>query len=353
VAAAALLVLVAVGLALLLARGGGPPAPLAREAPAASPLAFDLHDATTPPVEGNAAILDAPLPLQEAPTVSAPAPPAAEAGIRGRVLDGATREPVARFEVRCAEATPNPVILYATSRRFEDPEGRFEIPGLPPARYGLEVLAEGYALERVGPIEVRAEATDDVVEVLLDRGAEILARIVRASDGSPVGDATVVLRPDSRYSTLVLRNSTPHLLHEARSAAEDGFVRLPGVPEGSFRVEVAHPDLLGRTTPSFAVERGSVVDLGEIRLFAGGTVEGTIRNRDGEGVPGARLLLVGPDARRRTLSGPTGTYAFTALPPGRYSIVVERLPGPEVGLLPAFPEQAFELGEGATVRVDL
>jgi hypothetical protein len=268
------------------------------------------------------------------------------------VLDGATREPVARFEVRWSEATSNPVTLYASSRRFEDPEGRFEISKLLPGRYGLEVLAEGYALERFGPIEVRAEAAHDAVEILLDRGAEVVARIIRASDGSYVGNARVVLRPNSRYPTSVLRESTPHLVHEARSSAEDGFVSFTGVPVGSFRIEVVHPGHLDRSLPPVAVERGRVVDLGEIPLFVGGTVEGTVRDRAGGGVAGARLLLVGPDERRRTHSDPMGAYAFSGLPPGRYSIVLERLPGPEPGGLPAHPAESRELEEGCTVRVD-
>jgi hypothetical protein len=61
------------------------------------------------------------------------------------------------------------------------------------------------------------------------------------------------------------------------------------------------------------------------QTFTGG-VSGLVKDQSGAGVAQASLVLVNLDTgeRRTAESGETGNYSFTAVPPGRYRLEVER-----------------------------
>src|SRR5205823_1179516 len=55
-----------------------------------------------------------------------------------------------------------------------------------------------------------------------------------------------------------------------------------------------------------------------------GQIEGTVRDASGAVVPGAKVILTGDaGVSRESLTGNTGAYGFTLLPPGNYRLQVE------------------------------
>jgi len=83
-----------------------------------------------------------------------------------------------------------------------------------------------------------------------------------------------------------------------------------------------------------------------------GTVEGTISDANGAVVPNASISLSGPNLIRAqtTTSGTDGTYRFSSVPPGRYTVEVAATAG-----FAAYKQENIEvnLARGTTVNVSL
>lgn len=97
--------------------------------------------------------------------------------VRGRAL-GPARQPVPG--VRLATA-------WHEAGVTSDAAGAFELPSLPRGPVMLVAQADGYA-----PRKFRADAGGDEVEVVLEPGGELLARIT-TQDGTPIPGATLIL----------------------------------------------------------------------------------------------------------------------------------------------------------------
>ena len=83
-----------------------------------------------------------------------------------------------------------------------------------------------------------------------------------------------------------------------------------------------------------------------------GTVEGTVSDANGAVVPNASISLSGPNLIRAqtTTSGADGTYRFSSVPPGRYTVDVAATAG-----FAAYKQENIEvnLARGTTVNVSL
>src|SRR5689334_8025216 len=83
-----------------------------------------------------------------------------------------------------------------------------------------------------------------------------------------------------------------------------------------------------------------------------GTVEGTVSDANGAGVPAASLTLSGPNLIRAatTTSDSEGNYRFASVPPGRYTLEVAATSG-----FAAFKQENVEvnLARGTTVNITL
>ena len=156
-------------------------------------------------------------------------------------------------------------------------------------------------------------------------------------DGDPVADALVALNEGGNGTT--------------RTVA-DGSYAFPRLPAGTYSV-----DLVDVSVGTFAEPTRTVsLDVGGAATvdFAGSTTSGSgtgsISGRvTGNGFPigGATLTLTGP-VSSTTASGSTGTYAFTDLPAGTYTVSVMT----ELNVTFPAPTRTVTLAAGQALTVD-
>jgi protocatechuate 3,4-dioxygenase beta subunit len=220
--------------------------------------------------------------------------PGAAIAPAGRVLDAATRQPLAGALVWCASCEP-------FGWAFAGPDGTFRFATAPYERYQIEAAAAGHLAALVGDA-VPAQPT-----TLLLEPAAALAGIVVDAAGRPVAGVAVRARPsgewDSRHSP---RDASPR----AASGA-DGRFRFPRLlPRQLYEVS-AHPEehaparLVARTPPP-----GGKAPPLRLVLAPGQTVVGRVVDPDGKPVAAADVSL------RRVQRSPGMGHGLTSGGPG-------------------------------------
>ncbi|HEX7154902.1 MAG TPA: carboxypeptidase-like regulatory domain-containing protein [Thermoanaerobaculia bacterium] len=122
----------------------------------------------------------------------------------GEVVEKETSAPIAGAELRLVTATRAALPRWA---RGDDDEaeahefvavtgadGSYRFDHLPPGRFDLAVMADGYAPQRVPGLTVTAEQAATFGTVLLERGAIVEGTVVDADD-RPLNGATVLVHP--------------------------------------------------------------------------------------------------------------------------------------------------------------
>lgn len=246
------------------------------------------------------------------------------ARIAGRVLRVPGGGPVAGARVRGGGASS------ATGS-----DGWFALEDLAPGP--VEVTAEKEGMVALDVPVVRAEAgkTAGVPDLRL----AVLGRvkvIVQGPDGSPVPGAAV---------RLLLSDTAPPLPGGAaagKTGPEGAVLLAPVSPGVGHRIAIEPAGKLApRVSDAFAVLPGEDVDLGAIRLDAGGVLSGEVVGPDGAGVADATLVLFDGDAdplriaadpaaggplRREAAAGPDGKFRIDRVPSGSRSLLA-RAPG--------------------------
>jgi hypothetical protein len=257
--------------------------------------------------------------------------PARAFRVRGVVLNGATRQPVAGAQVQMFSVSDGSTRLFLTNA---DAMGMFVIPRVPAGPYALAALTG--AIGRLLHVELRETDIDATLE--LQPLYNITGRVVGPSPGA----LQVRLRLDYPIPNPPQLNTAP---------APDGSFTFRGVPPGDYRVFVAPMLLPDAPTPPAipATLRSSYVKsmrLGGVDLLNEtlrlenppdspieiqiatdpGSVNGRVVNGRGEPVTAATVVLV-PEGERRvfradlnrvTASNETGQFVFENLPPGMY-----------------------------------
>jgi hypothetical protein len=236
--------------------------------------------------------------------------------LRGRVL-GESGESVAGLGVSARSLEPErPThVLMAPLGAVTCEDGTFELGGLPPGRFRVEVLRDepaGLAFAELEVVEgVTAEAT-------------LRFRAPGAADGRVVQGGRPVI------GALVITGEPS--VARAASTDEEGRFDLDGLPPGRYELSALLPTPAATvySTTRCEVAPGCVTPV-ELELPSGPGWSGLL-SLAGEPLAQARLrvervdgpLLVGALA----LSAADGRFELPHLPPGRYEVVVER-PGRE------------------------
>jgi len=195
---------------------------------------------------------------------------------------------------------------YPGVRTSTDGQGRFELAGLGPVRYSIDVEAEGFQHpERISVL--MPEAGSEPVEVVLERGATVVGRVLRTDD-RPVDDARIVVRPAAG--------------EEGRSITgfsdASGLFEIGGVPVGPVVVEASR----GSLKSMLAIKVGRGRNPVSLVLPKGVAVSGRVLDGDGEPVAAALVLLGVGRSEVGTRSGDDGAFTVTDTAPGKHRLTV-------------------------------
>ncbi len=250
--------------------------------------------------------------------------------VRGRAEDADNQAPLLDFSISRSEPVSGGgggIIMRVMSgreaRAFHSEDGSFELPDVPPGRWTIRAEAAGYRAAELSGVEVGPGETKEGVVLSLKRGGTLTGRVVEATQGAPVANASVSwtavggggggmrFGPDTQQTT---------------GTDADGRFSFDSLPEGKIRLEATHPDYVDGSVEADPQKQATV----EIPLGSGGAITGTVVGSDGRTpAAGARVSLdtQGESGRfggneSATADG-NGAYSFEHLKAGRYELVAQ------------------------------
>ncbi len=197
-------------------------------------------------------------------------------------------------------------------RARSDDGGGFAVSAPRPGAYVLIATADGHRPQATALVAGGEPAFHQIVLL----GARGLAGLVRAgADGRPVPGAMVAVTDDGG-----------EVLATAKTG-ENGVFTVDELPDGLFTVAV---NASGFRPAALPVEIGAGAGGRiEVTLSSGTNLQGTVRVRGGRRpVRDARVTLVDVhgDVVATATTGEDGTYAFTDLEAGEYTIIASGYP---------------------------
>jgi hypothetical protein len=277
----------------------------------------------------------------DAPKGAAPVAPAPEAAprgdgsVRGRLVRGQQKDPVPG-EVRISLAGGPPIQAAAGA------DGRFSLDGVPRSR-PLLLHAESAGLLPVDiPLVIGVSGVFEMGDVVLG-GPVLLEVLVRDSGDRPVVGAAVSLhrsRPWGAWGTdWISRQFESKELPAAghtRAADEQGRVRFEDAAPGAWSVVVVAKGFAEDVSAVVLVE-GAAREPHRVILGPAYALTGTVLNRDGKPVPGAKVRGLknnnwwAQGVRDCVCdAGADGKYRLEGLTRGSLSLQVEPAPGVRV-----------------------
>ncbi len=293
--------------------------------------------------------------------------------LRGSISDSAGR--VRGAKVKLAQASDF-VGFGGGYSATADGNGDFELVDLPAGKYTLRY---GYP-EAIAMCEEPLEIVSG--QALLERALALrtgtIKMIVHSEDGEPIAGARVTLEREGEREggnapqreirmVAVMRvdssdsgggNSTTSITSGGASKKTDavGEIEIPRVPAGQYTLRIEHAQhVTGRKTEVKVLD-GATVDVGIVKLAAGGELRGRVTSADGKAVGFAEVEITPlPSGETRTETTINGSFRITGLAAGSYRVRAETLggaSGDEGGRRSSAPVP-FELGKGERRSLDL
>ncbi len=259
-----------------------------------------------------------------------------------------------------------------------DRSGAFFVDGIGDDPLQLTFTAEGLADATFhGIAATPGERVEKSFELVPE--ARISGKLL-SPDGEPVAGATLSLRskPDDsgaggggtmiRREIRVEMDEGPDIFDpgetiKSATSSSDGKYQFKGVSEGEYLVEARHIDYLSPDPAEVTLAVGEDRSGVDMTLLAGGSIEGTVFDKDGKPFAGAQVQARGPGKWQRETARADidGLYAFRGLQPGRYSVSLAK--EAEGNMMISFmiaghqdesgSEQAVIVEEGETVTYDI
>ncbi len=251
-----------------------------------------------------------------------------QGGLAGTVRDQKTGTPVKSYNLtvfrkrrKMAQQKTN-IIQQITAE-----DGQYEVTGLDPGLYSVEIAAKGYANCSSEQVTVSQGEVLPGVDVFMNKGGSVTGKVV-SPDGSPIPNVNMQLRfnhyidMDLFQFFSTVDSDTGDTGKKAVSDSKGIFTKTLIKP-GVYQVHLTHPgytELSINDVTVFADENQST-DLGVLQLKRGGTVKGKTVDHVGRAMPGVMVSLSRKDGfHRQVMSDKDARFAFAHLEPGEYSV---------------------------------
>ncbi len=269
----------------------------------------------------------------------------------GRVLESGTQRPIANAKVKISAATnfgglgldidPSHFVGELQADAHTDENGVYRIADVDAGEYTVKVEAEGYPRTASDKFVVLSGAATPEVTVLVPIGAS-LAGIVRDGAGNPVANAEVAAEPQRQGSHfegedgVFIRMEVSDDLGTSREFSgghrktvqtdKDGSFRILGLGQGTYTLRASHSSFATGSLADLQLSEGEAKQNLEMRMTAGGSVEGMVYDMNGAPSSGDTITLKPQEGTGRRLRGITdaeGYYLIERVPPGEY--IAERV----------------------------
>jgi large repetitive protein len=229
--------------------------------------------------------------------------------VRGRVVEAATRSPVARFQVTLqrasgVDAPPDEEDSNGRSQSFAGVDGGFVMEEVPLGDMTLTVRAEGYRPQQIEHLAVSSEAPLPEVEVSLDAGLAIRGRVT-STEGVALAGADV--------------SAQAGLEHQATVATdENGEYVLTAMAPGQVDLEFRKPGFLSARRTAQIQEPTRM----DVKLSRGHALRG-VAVADGVSVANVQVHASSSTQGaepQSTLTDQAGQFTVQGLAPGRYDV---------------------------------
>lgn len=234
-------------------------------------------------------------------------------GILGGHVEDENGQPVTHFTIDVISpstddlAAPTPF----ASKRFDSPDGSYQITELPDRRVFLRVAAPGHAPAISDPVQIEP-GKSEIKDFKLNTGC-VMTGVVKDDAGAPVPE--VLVNAELRRSAGMMGTSSI----DAPSVDEtdaDGRFELENVPIGDLMIR-AYDGEHAVSTATLRIEGCDDLEPLELRMTAGGGLDGVVRDAAGKPVPGVKLTLSHRSIGFvNTTSDAEGGYHFDRLPAG-------------------------------------
>lgn len=272
---------------------------------------------------------------------------AAEARLRGQVVDVATGAPVPHFEVRIAPASgeasvaaKNPFARFQPWQEVQESEGRFFENGLAGGEYRVEVRAGSYVPEaRTVSLQ---PGTDWEIAFALARSGRLAGKVADAVTGLPVAGARLRLAAppppspeDSAKKPEEAAGPDPQkdleeffqdfAFGQAATSAEDGSFLLDSFPAEPRVVVSSHEDYIQEHSEAMTIGLGEEKEL-KILLKKGLSISGKVLEGSAP-APGGFILVRGAGEKNRRIRKAAqcdleGSFQVSGLESGPYLLIV-------------------------------
>lgn len=219
---------------------------------------------------------------------------------------------------------------WRANQSITGPDGRYEIKGIKPGNYKVEV--EEYELANALPkISIKDKENPSDLDIKVRAKSESIEGKVIGPDGQAVPDAWVSVVSSDKYSD----SDENYALSD-----ESGRFTIKNLAKGEYTLEAEGL----RGSAKQKVENAQTGSLVTIRLANLGKVEGRVTNAQGP-IETFTVRSIGPTNRKVSIVNAEGRFTLPKLNTGDYRIQVENRKGQG--------ETSVTIKEGESVEVDI
>lgn len=231
--------------------------------------------------------------------------------------------------------------------------GEFALPAVPSTRVEIIARASGFADGSTGEMFLAPGQEVTGVEIYLTAGATVTGRVM-VQEGGVAAHAGIAMNESGgdeaaeAYAAILPGLSGGG---ESESADVNGVYRIHPVNAGKYKIVASLSGYAPSAPTTISVGGGEVVQVPDIVLVRGGTIQGTV-TRLGEPRSGMMVQIVGSGPMRMDTTGADGTYSLDSLAPGEYMVAVTDMSGMLTGGGMSYKSTNVDIGDGEIETVD-